>query len=628
VTHEEHKKTKTAPTRKRIKKVGSKKKVVVVCKCLMISLLDNIVVTLNSASKATEARSTPSIPSDRVIPPWASLPYEILLNIFHFAASPLLDDDYRVTPAVAWLCKAARTCKAFTEPALTALYECPPLDTPVAAFQLLDLLNTETIYNYRAKIKRLKLDIKNVFAHVAAGRGQFGLAELAILLPKLTAIHLSRSRDRPPFRTAAHSSKQPWYYKPELFSVMSDRGVRLIGWTWIGDLIGQTEGLVQPNMPIHASTLFQGLRHLDLTNLELGGLPVPTQETPGQTAAIRRKGLQPRNADVLEDLSQLTSLTFTSCTSSSWSILDHLPKPLTSLTINHSNIISDTLSNYLQPHGAHLRTLVLNHNDHLSLNFLPHLRSSCPSLTHLSLDLTYYSPLIVASVIAEPVYSTLLDEDHIPTWPTTLQHLSLLHLRKWSTPSALNFFTSLTDAAGELPDLRYLELRAMLPEASWRERASLREKWTDKLERVFLRCSAAPRKELASLKAWREWKEDQDELTAGDNDDAPLAKAIPARKRKLQETIQEDDKVKTRAARKESKRIREEEEEEREESEIAVVHGMCDVVDINIDNLRPSEVRFNEGDFMDSEKSGDEDWNEDDDDLEPPQLRRGRQYAW
>jgi len=168
----------------------------------------------------------------------------------------------------------------------------------------------------------------------------------------------------------------------------------------------------------------------------------------------------------------------------------------------------------------------------------------------------------------------------------------------------------------------------MLPEASWRERASLREKWTDKLERVFLRCSAAPRKELASLKAWREWKEDQDELTAGDNDDAPLAKAIPARKRKLQETIQEDDKVKTRAARKESKRIREEEEEEREESEIAVVHGMCDVVDINIDNLRPSEVRFNEGDFMDSEKSGDEDWNEDDDDLEPPQLRRGRQYAW
>jgi len=168
----------------------------------------------------------------------------------------------------------------------------------------------------------------------------------------------------------------------------------------------------------------------------------------------------------------------------------------------------------------------------------------------------------------------------------------------------------------------------MLPEASWRERASLREKWTDKLERVFLRRSADPRKELASHKAWRDWKKDQDELNADDDDDVPLAKSIPARKRKLQETIQEDDKVKTRAARKESKRIREEEEEEREESEIAVIHGMCDVVDINIDNLRPSEVRFNEGDFMDSEKSGDEDWNEDEDDLEPPQLRRGRQYAW
>jgi len=246
--------------------------------------------------------------------------------------------------------------------------------------------------------------------------------------------------------------------------------------------------------------------------------------------------------------------------------------------------------------------------------------------------LTYYSPWLVAAVTAEPAYTNLLDEDHIPTWPATLQDLSLFHLRKWSTPSALNFFNSLTDAAGELPDLRYLELRAMLPEASWRERASLREKWTDRLERVFLRKPAEPRKELASLKAWRDWKKDQDELASDDDDDAPLAKAIPARKRKIREAAQaeeQDSGTRTRAAaRKESRRIQEEEDEEREESEILVVHGMCDVVDVNIDNLRPSEVRFNESDFMDSEKSGDEDWNEDEDDLEPPQLRRGRQYAW
>lgn len=39
------------------------------------------------------------------------------------------------------------------------------------------------------------------------------------------------------------------------------------------------------------------------------------------------------------------------------------------------------------------------------------------------------------------------------------------------------------------------------------------------------------------------------------------------------------------------------------------IQGMCDIVMVRIDNLRPTELQFNEQDFLDDELSGDEDWN-------------------
>jgi hypothetical protein len=53
-----------------------------------------------------------------------------------------------------------------------------------------------------------------------------------------------------------------------------------------------------------------------------------------------------------------------------------------------------------------------------------------------------------------------------------------------------------------------------------------------------------------------------------------------------------------------------------------LVQGLCDVVIVRIDNSRPTEEQFDEGDFLDEEKSGDEDWNGDD--MEPMQDA----YAW
>ena len=220
-----------------------------------------------------------------------------------------------------------------------------------------------------------------------------------------------------------------------------------------------------------------------------------------------------------------------------------------------------------------------------------------------------------------------LSDNAIPTWPSTLQHLTLLHLRRWSTPTALNFLRSLTSSAGTLPDLRYLELKLMLPEASWRERATIRERWTEKLTTVFLRHSAQPNPHLASKKAWRLRQAEQDEL-----DDAPLAHTVRLRaatKRKHSDSSSSSEPAATTTRSQARSRARAKQEQEnilQEDDTEQVIHGMCGVVDVTLDNLRPSETRFVEADFLDEVQAGDEEWDEDEDDLEGPE---GRGYhAW
>lgn len=52
------------------------------------------------------------------------------------------------------------------------------------------------------------------------------------------------------------------------------------------------------------------------------------------------------------------------------------------------------------------------------------------------------------------------------------------------------------------------------------------------------------------------------------------------------------------------------------------IQGMCDVVSITIDNLRPTETQYVEADFLDSEPEGDEDWDGTED------LPGDGRYAW
>ena len=491
------------------------------------------------------------------------------------------------------------------------------------------LLNTlksgqSTWLDYKVKIKEIDIDAKQVLAYSASGKlGHFDLSDLVMQLPNLTAMHLRHSIYRVPFKAPIQSSQgRPWKYKPDLFTSIADIGCRLSSWSWCGNMIRERERyplelLTQPD------GLFSGLRHITLA-----GITIMKQHTPGKIGDH-----WPGNC--LSQLHQLRSLELIDCVtteweitgtemSTSWDFLSELEVPLTSLTITDClDITSSTLTPWLALHGRSLRSLILNHNDSLDLNFLPTLKDFCPSLTVLSADLTYYSQSTVMNEAAEPKYTTLLLDNAIPTWPTTLQHLTLLHLRRWSTPTALNFLRSLTSSAGALPDLRHLELKVMLPEASWRERATIREKWTEKLTTVFLRNAAPPNPHLASKKAWRLWQAEKDEL-----DDALLARTVRLRastKRKHSDSSPDFEPATTTTRSQARSRARAKQEEsdllELDEDYEQVIHGMCDVVDVTLDNLRPSETRFVEADFLDEEAGGDEEWDEDVDDLEGGQGR-------
>ena len=71
--------------------------------------------------RKVEEDNTPIVTSG-VIPPWQTLPYHILFDIFSCAASPLMDEKTASRhSSVQWLVNIALMCHAFHEPALAAL---------------------------------------------------------------------------------------------------------------------------------------------------------------------------------------------------------------------------------------------------------------------------------------------------------------------------------------------------------------------------------------------------------------------------------------------------------------------------------------------------------------------------
>jgi hypothetical protein len=250
------------------------------------------------------------------------------------------------------------------------------------------------------------------------------------------------------------------------------------------------------------------------------------------------------------------------------------------------------------------------------------------------MDLTYYSER-VASSDSGALYDELLLPGERPSWPSSLCHLELLHAQKWSSDAADSLFDSLVSSAQALPDLRCLIIHAHI-DIPWRDRVGFRDQWTKRLRRVFLRPRRDPSQHLGSLRQYRLWKQTQDSLTSSSN--KKIITTSTARTIKMGEgstvsnTKPRDDCTEPRR----SQRVAETRASQPSMSEDSAVdstssgdsdneaqkpndfyiQGLCHKVDISIDNQRPREVLWTERDFLDSEKSGDEDWSEGADDVD------------
>ncbi len=614
--------------------------------------------------------------------PWPTLPYHILLAIFDYASRPLMTDTFMPAPSINWLCSVALCCKAFAEPALSALYYSPPLQPPSRAHRLLSRLEADkdtSTFNYGAKIKYLDMETSTTMLHKYVGWDPLDLGALVSLTPQLRGIALHLYSDDLAWRKSGRSrsvaGSKAVYYRSMIMALRENR-IMLQEWTWNHSLARQSKNaisLAQSEMKeVHMMPPFQTLRSLTLVNYPAGPIE---KGRPCEDMLAEAINLLPKLRDLHFHLSSVNDR-----------LLSNLPHNLQTLEIVECSALkSSSLDGFLAAKGGNMRQLILDHNQSLNLSFLSHLAQSCPKLELLKADLRYFGTLNVTRD-TDPRYKALLFDGERPTWPTTLRSLELFHLRKWNLQTAELFFSSLTHSAEMLPSLRQLKIKASLDESGWRERIAFRDNWTEKLRHIFLRRSPPPNPHYKSISAFKAFKaqqkkgkmaireEQQRSFTrattsklnkestvharrvemspqtvvkdASESDsDAPLVKVRRSTRAKTQRedmyTLSENSPIRPKAPRRRRRRKGSDDSSSEDSAidddgilepdtkrtpvdreAVSYVQGLCDVVDVLIDNLRPTEEQLNEDDFLDEEVSGDEDWNGDDD------MPGDSGYAW
>ncbi|MCJ1382686.1 hypothetical protein MMC17_005799 [Xylographa soralifera] len=588
----------------------------------------------------------------RYSPPWHTLPYEVLLQVFQYASYPLCDNLFTPTPAIAWLLRSALVCKAFAEPALSALYYSPPLYPPTRAQGLLAHLTAQSpssTFNYKSKVKYLEIEATDILLHKYSGLDPISLDELIRVSPQVRGIGIHLRSDQPEYRTQLSLvNKRPGVvYNKAMFDALRETKVRLLKWKW--NLNFNRPGATRDSYPwtvlksLHSEAPFQTLRSLSIVKYE-----------------SKQVMTELELASAIKSLPNLSRLNLESWATYSGKLLPLLPNGLKSLRIaSCSALTSDSFHAFLLTHGSELRELILDHNQSLDLAFLVDFAMACPLLENFSMNMTFFSPYST-SYDAEPKFGALLLPGTLPTWPTTLRSIELTQLRKWYSDSAEVFLRSLVNSALDLVQLRHLVLKVSIEGIGWRDRASFRDRWIGRLQKVFLRRSPPPTEIFMPKAPVTEEDMKTIETTKphapSNSQDVPPRRSGLRRKRIqqlshiaipkdiLSSESDSDTPIVSRNTRR-SKRLKEQEQDanygdratstsvadqfkpghsgdadsgsprtlsKEDEDEQLFIHGMCDVVDIRIDNLRPAENQFSEKDFLDEEPSGDEDWDGDD----------------
>lgn len=653
--------------------------------------------------KTVATQTIEHIKGSGVIPQWQNLPYHIFVQIFQYASYPLYDEHYfQPLPSSRWLLNVAYMCRSFAEPALTVLHSSPPLVPMIQAHRLVDLLKADPLamaYKYRQKVETLRIDVGQVAAYSLPGSGHLDLYGLIKDLPRLIDLEFYHQKDMSPYRDLDSTIK--WTYPDSIFEALeyvdpaadASRGdktsvCKLKSWRWSSRLAGK-KWPIEMLPELHTKPFFSSLRKIAFVNYQWVSSK-KDDEDPNHEKIL---------AKAIEALPKLEHLIFESSTLVNATLLPLLPTGLKHLElINCWEVNADDFATFLLTHGRQLRCLTLNHNQSLSLAFMPTLGLACPDLEVFRMNLTYFN-LHATYRDSEPIYDKLLEPDQVPVWPSKIQVIELIQLRKWETEAAEMFFQSLLDSAVDLPNLRKLTIQAIL-NIGWRDRSSFRHKWVGDLERVFKRVSEPPlpvvsvrpqnsqeesNKELVEVeKATRKSKRASLQSTASSETIGSELIHSRASRSQAHEATSAGSPPARRSTRTSTRNLKTGKYAESSDSEVETIEpslpvreptrrnalvreldilkqtagaasplvstplatgsdssdsdaplikskgkgkqkefiqGMCDVVEVRIDNLRPTENQVTEADFLDEERSGDEDWDENKDNYDDG-------YAW
>ena len=494
--------------------------------------------------------------------------------------------------------------------------------------------------------------------HKTDRKDPIDLAELITYTPNLRGMRIHMISDRPKLHKESlrkyldSSTHQHWrVYQDSLFESLDLSNIHLREWKWMFELqSGQIQLKVLPSLrstqtslpafsgwkDIHSSCSFQSIEELTLTQYDW-----PSAELRGAAQAHHAD-----LADAIGALPRLKKLAFECSLLVSDRLLPMLPASLESFRLTDcSEVTTDGLQKFLSTHGSQMRELILDHNIHLGLSFLTDFAGACPKAEFLSMNMTYVNGHV------PQVYDAITLDADLPTWPESLQSLELLHIRKWPAQNAEQFFTSLIETAAALTDLRKVVIKASL-EIGWRDRATFRDKWIADFQKVFLKVSNAPSTHLSPIsttaaKSVRQTAQSnnvfshvaisKDQSDSRSDSDAPI---MTRRSTRLQQQDSDTYDLPETEAGAPKRRLRkiitdEDDDSTLEESSTSrsgkssktrtpepFIQGLCSIVDIRIDSLRPKEEQFKEEDFLDSEASGDESWNEDREDAAEDR------YAW
>lgn len=233
------------------------------------------------------------------IPPWQTLPYQILLRICQYASYPLYRDASHDTGSIAWLTQLSTLSKSFHDAAIATLLYSPPLFPAYRAHGLQRLLDTpqdalSTVY--RNKVKRLDVEVR----HLLNKKGGIDLMALLKQTPVLDALHLYHNYDLVGavyWAQPSASRGRNWSYPPELFEALDENHIRLLGWSWNGRFPDTKSVLDQMNT-MHGRKCLEGLKSLSILNL---AAPEKVKE---DEQGISERSLT-SSVDMLKDLLEL-----------------------------------------------------------------------------------------------------------------------------------------------------------------------------------------------------------------------------------------------------------------------------------------------------------------------------------